>query len=338
MIIEIEKKIFSQAFRNCYFESYRHQQPVIIQKALNNSIALEKWNVNYLSDKVGEAKITLLKYQDGSNDFDKVSHKKSTLADYLANLLLGNPDRTYWFNILDSGNFWCNEKYKVPINESLQVLQNDFDLKGLFIDQQLVYSQLVLGGNNVSTKLHFDWGGEAKLLTQIIGCKEVYLIHPDDIKAVALNKIFDQVNIASSPVDLWDENVLQKLASKIKVYHAIIEPGDILYWPSYWMHSVRNINDITLAINTPVDELPLSSLFIRQCFTHLTCELFNDKSLAELSPQTMKTFQKSIHNIEEQLINKAPSSLFQWSSEWPTDPFEPIYTQNHWNCTAAANE
>jgi hypothetical protein len=88
------------------------------------------------------------------------------------------------------------------------------------------------------------------------------LVPPQHGKELALHSLTTNNNFTVSTRDLRGRDAVA-IAARVPVFEARVRPGDVLYWPSFWIHDIVNEGEINLAINAPIDEMPMNPLLLR---------------------------------------------------------------------------
>lgn len=288
-----------------FLEEYQHKRPLIVRAEPGQMEALNKWTISYLCEVVGEVVATVYSYPEGmEGDYDSASIVDIPIREFILQLKRGNPNGYYWFN-LQNGIFKTNPLFKCGHNPALKALERDYRQPKFLSERELVYAQIVLGGRNNSTKLHYDWGGEAKCFVQVRGRKSVRLLSPVYAALAGLNGIASRKNITASTLDIFSPNC----SIDAEVYAADLEEGDILYWPSFWMHSLRNCSELTMSINAAQNELPCNPLFYR----HATAVAIY-KLLSRSGDLQNKRFKEHAVSLEDEILNRSGETLWDWYS------------------------
>ena len=260
--------------RVTYESQYRGSSPVIVRGGAAEMPAVARWDARYLAKTVGKAPVTVASYYADRRDYGSIRSDKTTLAEFLADLQSGPGDEVrYLFNNA-SCIFVRNERkpdFKVGWaahwNPALAPLAEDFRVPE-FIDPDLfVLAVIILGSQENATDLHYDHGGEGKVLVQIAGRKRLLLLPPSSAEQLELNTLFrrpdepvtrtgsrPQVDVHAAP----DGN-----APRLRGYVAELAPGDIAYWPPFWFHDIANLEPYTLAAGIMVDEVRVPALLMR---------------------------------------------------------------------------
>ena len=97
----------------------------------------------------------------------------------------------------------------------------------------------------------------------------------------------------------------------------MLEPGDVLYWPSFWTHHLRNLDPFTLAVSVTLEELWTSPMHLRETLGHLAL-LFrrmagDPRHAFELSSQA--GVRAALSKLEAELFserNRARTTMWSW--------------------------
>ena len=52
--------------------------------------------------------------------------------------------------------------------------------------------------------------------------------------------------------------------ARARAFETELGPGDVLYWPSFWAHHIRNQDAFTLAVSVTVEELRANAMQLRE--------------------------------------------------------------------------
>src|SRR5688572_205259 len=257
---------FDRIDRAGFLEHYRFRRPFILRGGARTVPAFHKWTLEYLESRIGDVSIQPLLYSsDGGTagrDYSRAGFVEMSFRDFLAEIRSDNPRMLYWFEGPVSANFWGGEGKQARINTDLAMLAADFAVPGFLQQGEVIYAQMILGTGRNGTVVHHDYGGEAKCMMQLIGEKHVLLIPPQHGQAVDLHPITGSRNFTISSLDLRGRDY-DAILARAPVFEARIGPGDVLYWPSFWLHDIANHGEVNFAINAPLDEMPVNALMLR---------------------------------------------------------------------------
>lgn len=219
--IDTVDSILPADFKTHYYD---HHKPVIIKQIARKWPAFEKWNFEFLKQKVGNLKVGV--YNNIKSDARTSVNKpdgEMWFADYL-NLLQQGPLelRIFLFNILSH----CPE------------MINDFDYPEEFMGGYLKkYPMLFTGGEGSITHMHYDMDLSNIFHTQFLGRKRTLLFGYEEGKKlyhlpftvqslVNFEKYYDALDVLQYPA-----------LSRLEGYECILERGDTLFMPAgCWHH------------------------------------------------------------------------------------------------------
>jgi hypothetical protein len=214
------------------------QRPVIISGVMEGWPARERWTNDYLTEKVGARTVRTSNARDGAHFHAAadggVDYTSMKLAEYIELLASG---------AISDGQIYATQ---LSIKTALPELWPDVRFPPFVDEDKYVAVNLWFGPGNNLIPLHYDYADN--LLTQIRGRKQVILCPPREITRVypypfsEVTNHVSRVNVASPDLTqfpAWahaDRTLLE------------IGPGDMLFIPLYWWHSVWGI-DQNMSIN-----------------------------------------------------------------------------------------
>jgi lysine-specific demethylase 8 len=106
--------------------------------------------------------------------------------------------------------------------------------------------RLWFGSRGCVSPLHFD-GGDQNILAQIYGRKEMVLFSPGDSPCMYPNfechlPHLSKVNYFRPDLDRFPA------FARATPFKVLLEPGDAIYVPAYWWHTVRSL-EISISLN-----------------------------------------------------------------------------------------
>jgi len=201
------------------------QKPVVIEEMVNDWPAVEKWNFDYIKNKVGEKIVPLyddrpVDYKDGFNE----PHETMKMNDYI-DLLEREPTRyrIFLYNVLK----------EVP------ELQKDFRFPDIGLRLMKSLPMLFFGGENAYTFMHHDIDLANILHFHFQGKKECILFPYHEKKH--LYKVphslitHESINFSDPDFEKWPA------LKKAKGFHVELEHGNVLYMPEGYWHHMRYI-------------------------------------------------------------------------------------------------
>jgi lysine-specific demethylase 8 len=295
-----------------YLEYILQDKPVIIKGMANAWPASSKWSISYFNEIIGDMEIEYR--QSPSNlhpDLNQINihqlhhddlFKKSTL-NYFLKKINHNQHKEFVFLCASGLPVFSKNNF----NEALNALINDFEIPSLFMRSALISAGLWISPKNVISWLHYDKNGLHNLNAQIQGQKRVLLFSPQFVSNYYLYPYttelvnFSQINIINPD---YNKHPLFKNA---RYYEGILEAGDILYIPAYWLHSFEHLGATNINLNFWWDEQIKRSnpLLIRDKIFNSIHELLapdKDPLIATLLSKQVPIIQSWISEIEKKLL------------------------------------
>jgi hypothetical protein len=233
-IQEIEHIPNQKVFKNKFL--YR-SQPIII-RGFQNKFGLPKFNSSILANIFGDTKLSVRvnDYSLGLKEFDRI---EMTIKEYINNQ---------------------NKSYNYPPYAGYQEFQSPMSnyisfpnwLKPNYNDEPIHYW---LGYKDVFTAYHSDIND--KLIYQSFGTKKWWVTAPLNFESLYLlpdfGKGYDVSEINPESPDL----IKYPQYEQITVSQFNLEPGDLLFLPGCWYHSVKSL-DLSLSFEFGSEEVPAS--------------------------------------------------------------------------------
>lgn len=202
---------------------FKPQKPVVIERAIEDWPAFEKWDLAYMKKIAGEKMVPLydnrpVQHKDGFNE----PHAKMKMADYI-DLLEREPTkyRIFLWNIL----------------KEIPELQNDFTYPDFGLKLMKGLPMLFFGGMDSYTFMHYD-----------IDLANIFHFHFDGEKEVLLFPQSETGNLYKVPHSLithegidfsnpdYDKWPALKMASG---YRTTLSHGEVLYMPEGFWHYMK---------------------------------------------------------------------------------------------------
>jgi len=203
----------------------RPQKPLVIEKMVDNWPAVQKWDFDYLKNKVGDKIVPLyddrpVDYKDGFNE----PHATMKMSEYI-DLLEKEPTRyrIFLYNLLK----------EVP------ELQEDFDFPDIGLRLMKSLPMLFFGGEDSYTFMHHDIDLANILHFHFQGKKECILFPFREKKH--LYKVphslitHESINFSDPDFEQWPA------LRNAKGFHTQLEHGNVLYMPEGYWHHMRYI-------------------------------------------------------------------------------------------------
>ena len=209
-----------------FLENYvRPQKPVVIEHLVDDWPAVQKWNLDYISEVAGEKVVPL--YDDrpiNSKQKFNEPHTEMKMADYIE-LLKSRPTnyRIFLYHLLK----------EVP------VLQNDFKFPDLGIRFIKQLPTLFFGGENSKVFMHYDIDFANILHFHFHGKKRCIIYPPSEGKYLykVPHALISREDIDFNNPDFKKFPVLKKA----KGYVTELNHGEALYMPEGYWHQMTYV-------------------------------------------------------------------------------------------------
>ena len=246
-----------------FFEHYFDQEPVVMENMISIWPATRKWSPQYFQSEHGEEEVEIIHHR--ANDethlesFLKNDVHETTLADYVDSL--DSIEKSYAlreeYNIFEMLPGLIEDvNHFAPFTTRERCLHADF------------YKALWFGPKGYVTGMHADSGH--LLLFHFYGHKRILFFAPDQTEFLYQEKMEiseagqsmpEEVAVYFSENVRWAKvNALQPdyhkypLLKQAQYYEAHLSPGQVLYLPNQWWHTVES-KDISISISADLDEI-----------------------------------------------------------------------------------
>lgn len=217
-----------------FIENYfKPQKPVVIERAIEDWPAFDKWNLSYMKDAAGGITVPLydnrpVQHKDGFNE----PHAKMKMADYI-DLLKREPTkyRIFLWNILK----------EVP------ALQKDYTFPDFGLRLLKGLPMLFFGGKDSYTFMHYDIDLANIFHFHFDGEKEVVLFPQSETKH--LYKVPYSL-ITHESIDFSNPDYKKWPALKnASGYKSTLSHGEVLYMPEgYWHYMKYNTPGFSMSL------------------------------------------------------------------------------------------
>ena len=260
--------------RATFCERFQGQRPVVVPGAATDSPMVARWDLSYLAQVAGDARVTVARYLEDRRDFGRIEPREMSLAEFLSGLVPPTRDEVHYLFNDPSCVFARNEALDRPhvglaakLNAGLAPLAADFRVPSFVAPEEYVLAMLILGSRDNATALHYDRGGEAKALVQVLGRKRIILFPPQAAPGLQPGTLFGRPGAhfsgSHATVDIHGPAGGSVSADAPTGWIVELEAGDVAYWPPFWFHDVENLDDVTMAVGVFVDEIRLPALLLR---------------------------------------------------------------------------
>ncbi len=218
--------------------SYR--QPVIITGKIADWKAFVLWSMDYLNNVIGKKEVDVNVSKNKIFTFDTENEV------ILPQTKIQFTDFTKW--ILEEKK--ADEYYylrQTPMKITFPELLPDIEIPSYIAKKLLMVTNLWIGtGGNISP-LHYD--AAKNFLCQVRGRKRILLFDPKQTSFLypfAMNSQMphvSQLNIDKPNIEKFPK------FPKAKYIECILEPGEMLFIPTFWWHQVYSLEQLNIAVN-----------------------------------------------------------------------------------------
>jgi hypothetical protein len=276
-IDEVDEISFEE-FQEKYFIP---QKPVKLKKFLKDSPALNKWNLEFFKERMGNVEVGV--FDDGVEILDRPNNipiDKMKFGDYL-DLIASGPTKIRLF--------------------AFNIFKADPSLKKDLIVPKLVNKVLPInnlaffGGESSITRLHRDADNSNLFLSEFYGEKLIVLFEPkyDDLLYRYPYTIHSGIDIENPDYEKYPG------LHHVKGKHLILKKGETLFMPPKYWHYIRYLSP-GIGLNfRSLGDLPntlegLNHVTLTMQFDHLMRKIAGDKWFQYKTKKAEEAAQKAI--------------------------------------------
>jgi hypothetical protein len=214
---------------------FKVNMPLVIKGLVKDSNACKNWSKDWLAENFGLQMVQCIPPASSTEDRTKAKLKEISLKDFFTNDKYEN----YYINNHHSV-FNTNDFYKNCSGKKVEEVRGSKCL----IDQWFISRSKQTG-----SALHCANGDN--LFLNIKGRKEWHFIHPSysAILSPLMSKyaVYAISDIENSLLENW-ESIYKShpILEYVPIYKVVLKEGDVLFNPSWWWHSVRNLEPFTI--------------------------------------------------------------------------------------------
>ena len=276
------------------------RNPVILRDAMTKWDAVEKWkSFDYLKSRIEQQELRIQHSRRSLFAYDVIkpltrmeaihkSLKWSRDDDVFVNMSrfleeTHKDDEHYYYIMasLDTNLDFQDLVQDVTPNDLFRLdmgheITNEFDVLFRRFDSRPVTPfnssgslNVAMSGKGVSVRSHYD--ASHNFLVQITGTKRLLLLPPNSVK------MYPETHPSHRQIQpLSNEN------SAAQVLEAVLQPGDMIYVPPFWIHHVDYTKELGVSVNTwsQAEERQMTS----------RAQKMSDKTLQDLPLSAMKQF------------------------------------------------
>ena len=224
-----------QIFMQNYYSQHR---PVILQHGIDHWPALKKWTPDYFAKTIGDGIIEVQMNRDQVKDFERKSpalKQQISMKDFVEKVKNAGESNNFY---MTANNTQKSQQSTAPLYQDIL----DFGKGYCNMAQKNSLSFLWLGPKGTFTPLHHDLTNN--MLVQIYGRKKVTLI-----PALQTPNLYNDRWVFSEISDPRSVDLSQFPNYKhITPVECIIGPGEALFIPIGWWHTVESL-DISISVS-----------------------------------------------------------------------------------------
>lgn len=225
-IPRIKLKKFIEADVDIYSYCQHLETPLYITDIYEVFPSLEKWAPNFLENKIGD---TVVKVNTSeTNIFVDYHHPlEISLRDYSKQINSDNPN--------SGGNLYLSA---LNIDQNFPDLRSELKIDSLLPQEKLGLKWLWYGPKGNTTGLHYD--SSDNFFMQLYGQKRWILSAPNNtLNLHPRSSLSKRPAISDFNPQKPDFDKFPK-AHKVKFFDLMMQPGTVLYIPSFWWHQVES--------------------------------------------------------------------------------------------------
>lgn len=237
--IAVEVDISPKEFRRRYV---RMSKPVLLRGAALTWRCVHRWSSDYLLDVLGEKPVV-------------VEFNEHSVFDFNENAKTGRVELLHvtfaeaWRLINVDRNIGCGAHYlrELPVYDHFLEILEDLEYPAwISLFNENYPPRIWMGSMGTISPLHHD-GGEENLLVQIKGTKECILFSPFDASLLYPNHNGHLKHLSMVNYFAPEHSHFPKF-SDATPFRAVLRPGDMLYIPRHWWHTVRSL-EVAISVN-----------------------------------------------------------------------------------------
>lgn len=204
-----------------------YYKPVVFKGAASNWDCVNQWNFDFFAQRYGDEEVTIISNK-GLTEVDTSSTKNISFREYIHNLKSGSKDYLKFSRIVDEKG----DLIKQFDIEWLRKFRHKYSTNDLFY--------FFMGGKGTKTPIHTAFA--QTVFVQIYGRKK-WTFYPTNnrlfigVRPKRFNYFYSEIDISKIDKEKYP---LYSLATPIEI---ILEPGDVLFFPSFIWHQVENLTD-----------------------------------------------------------------------------------------------
>ena len=226
--------------REFWHEYHLPQRPVILQGMMDDWIAMREWSHAWFREHCGDDQVPVgrcfgpketMPLGAYIDQMHALANTRGENADGLPPLYMEG-----WYYAQNRPDL--AELYQVPEHFGPDL----FFTKWWPFEMKPVPHALLVGPKGAFTKLHHDLWASHSWNAQIVGRKEWVFVDPKHMDDVYLETRQNGGYVPGTDVHNPDLTRYPRLA-KVPFYRSIVHPGELVWFPSLWLHQVESLDD-----------------------------------------------------------------------------------------------
>lgn len=223
--------------RDAFYNNYvLPNKPVVISEAINEWEALSSWSIDYFKSIAGKTDIRV--EVSPTKIFPPVHERPYKQSGYrIESMTFGQ-----YIDKITSGDLVAEGYYfaQQPVDVLFPQLMNDIKPPDYFKKKHLISTNLWFAGEGNITPMHYDL--VHNLYAQVIGRKRFILFAPEQTSLLyPFPKTSPIAHFSRVKLDDPDPVKFPRF-QRAKPLECIVEPGDILFIPTFWWHQVYSLS------------------------------------------------------------------------------------------------
>jgi hypothetical protein len=227
-------------------------KPVVLRDALRGWKALERWSPEFFRDQFGDFQFTITDTEYGQGGTSQSA--EFTMADFIGRVLASKEGAPapYFRNKVFYDCFPSLKNDIEPLPKYLlpNWLGDRYLVKevGRVLNRGAAIEIYIGGAGGKFPVLHYDGAGTHAFLMQIYGRKQYIIYPPEQEPFLYRSPVKPNLSLLN---DVEDPDLERfPLFAKATPIKLVLEPGEMLFVPSHWWHTVRMLTpSITLSAN-----------------------------------------------------------------------------------------
>lgn len=183
-------------------------------------------------------------------------------------------------------------------------------------------------GEFYDTPAHYELNVTPSIYIQVLGKKHLWLFAPDEARRLGMESFMTEAPYLSNGAEACSNPAKYPQLAEATCYEIVLEPGDLVFWPEFWVHWFVHHHDFQLNIRVDwrEDRFQLNPMSATWAYCNALAESLGgfqnfQRAFQALPPETQALLVK----IEQTLFNEprmlAPleMTLARFAAGFPSD-------------------